>query len=304
MKVRKAVNSTGSASLKRQERRQGRKVHLALTPANDDELKQVRKALGDEIPDGYIAGWASTMDLDSYRDVVVPGAFDASIKARGLTGPKGIKLLLNHNWTQLAGVIKVLETRQGKLWIEAQLNLDVEYVEDMYSNIKMIGGLSFSVGFFLQEYNIRQDEQNRDYFELVKGDLFEVSVVPFPANSEAVMEFVKSSELDMKDLADGLGDDDDDDDEEDEEDFVEPTTIAEFEKMLVNNGLVKSRNDARLITLEVKQGVHLFVTKEMSAPAGKQGTSHEAKAPAAESAVQKALKVLSEMKGILPKTEA
>lgn len=275
-----------------------------MTPANDDELKQVRKALGDEIPDGYIAGWASTMDLDSYRDVVVPGAFDASIKARGLTGPKGIKLLLNHNWTQLAGVIKVLETRQGKLWIEAQLNLDVEYVEDMYSNIKMIGGLSFSVGFFLQEYNIRQDEQNRDYFELVKGDLFEVSVVPFPANSEAVMEFVKSSELDMKDLADGLGDDDDDDDEEDEEDFVEPTTIAEFEKMLVNNGLVKSRNDARLITLEVKQVVHLFVTKEMSAPAGKQGTSHEAKAPAAESAVQKALKVLSEMKGILPKTEA
>lgn len=233
----------------------------------------------------------------------MPGAFDASIKARGLTGPKGVKLLLNHNWTQLAGVIKVLETRQGRLWIEAQLNLDVEYVEDMYSNIKMIGGLSFSVGFFLQEYNIRQDDQNRDYFELVKGDLFEVSVVPFPANSEAIMEFVKFNEPELLDLQDGMGEDDDDDDNED--DFVEPATIAEFEKMLVSNGLVKSRNDARLITLEVKQVAHLFVTKEMSAPAGKQNSaSHEVKAPVAESAVQKALKMFSEMKSILPKSEA
>lgn len=229
----------------------------------------------------------------------MPGAFDASIGKRGLNGPKGIKLLLNHDWTQLAGVIKVLETRNGQLWIEAQLNLDVGYVRDMYSNIKLLDGLSFSVGFFLQDYNIRQDAQSRDYFELVKGDLFEVSVVPFPANSEAVMEFVKFNEPELIDMAKEF-----DDYEDDEDCFVEPSTIAEFEKMLVSNGLVKSRNDARLITLEVKQVSHLFMTKDMNAPTEKpEQASHEKEAPVAESVVQKALQELSAMKSILQKTE-
>jgi HK97 family phage prohead protease len=268
-------------------------LQLQVQQATDEELETVKKDLGDDIPAGYIAGYASTPDLDSYRDVVIPGAFDKSIQERGLTGPKGIKLLLNHNWSQLAGVIKKLETRNNKLWIEAQMNLDVQAVREMYSNIKAVGGLSFSVGFFLQEYNIRQDAQNRDYFELVKGDLFEVSIVPFPANSEAVMEFVKSTEIELSEM--GLPDD---------EEEAEMLTIADFEKMLVANGLAKSRNDARLITLEVKQALHVFSTKTIppeteTSPVEKQNEQ----APVAEDVMQKALERMAAIRtSLTPKS--
>ncbi len=193
----------------------------------------------------------------------MPGAFDEAINKRGLTGPKGIKLLLNHDWAQVAGVIKVLEQRGNSVWIEAQLNLKISYANDAYEAIKSAGGLSFSVGFFLQEYNIRKDANDRDYFELVKGDLFEVSIVPFPANSDAVMEFYKSADIVLEEM--GIP-------PVDEEDGL-CATLAEFEKMLVSNGIVKSRNDARLITLEVQQHAHLFVkTKgtDETAPAPKE----------------------------------
>jgi HK97 family phage prohead protease len=231
-------------------------LELNLQQASPEEWEAVKKALGDEIPEGYVAGWASTPSLDSYRDVVVPGAFDASIATRGLTGPKGIKLLLNHDWAQVAGVIKVLEQRGNKLWIEAQLNLKISYAADMYEAIKSTGGMSFSVGFFLQEYNIRKDANDRDYFELVKGDLFEVSIVPFPANSDAIMEFYKSADIVLEAMGVPLLE---------EEDNI-CSTLAEFEKMLVSNGIVKSRNDARLVTLEVQQHAHLFIKTKVSEP--------------------------------------
>jgi HK97 family phage prohead protease len=264
-------------------------VELKLLPATEAELK----ALGDDIPEGYIAGWASTSDLDSYRDVVIPGAFDASIAARGLSGPKGIKLLLNHDWSKVAGAIKVLETRNGRLWIEAQLNLAISYSKDAHEAIKSAGGLSFSVGFFLQEYNIRQDAHGRDYFELVKGDLFEVSVVPFPANEEATMEFYKSAEIVLHEMGvDTVG----------EEEI--PATLAEFEKMLVSTGLAKSRNDARLITLEVKQCAHLFGVKqkEQSVPEPKPELQNEPEqhgepeAPVAEKSLQSLSSLASKLK--------
>lgn len=200
----------------------------------------------------------------------MPGAFDASITTRGLTGPKGIKLLLNHDWSKTAGVIKVLETRNGKLWIEAQLNLNISYAKDAYEAIKSAGGLSFSVGFFLKEWNIRQDNDGREYFELVKGDLFEVSIVPFPANEEATMEFFKSAEIVLTEMGVEIS-------EEDEEPLA---TLADFEKMLAGSGLVKSRNEAKLITLAVKQCVHLFVPKQKEqAPEAKENDPNQKQEP-------------------------
>lgn len=202
---------------------------LKFKPASDIELK----ALG-EIPDGYIAGWASTPDLDSYSHVVAKGAFDAAISKRGLSGPKGIKLLISHNWQQVGGVIKVLETRGEGLWIEAQLNLNLSYAKDAYEIAKMNGGLNFSVGFQLQDYEFKETDGKVEYLHIKRGDLFEVSVVTFPGNEEATMEYVKGREA------------------------QEPKTLAQFEKALVAAGLVKSREDAKKVTQAVKSLPHLF----------------------------------------------
>jgi HK97 family phage prohead protease len=210
--------------------------------ANDAELKA---ALGDEIPDGYVAGWASTKDLDLYGHVVEHGAFTESMSARGLTGPKGIKFLKGHDRDWPLGVIKVLEYRGERLWIEAQFNLDITYAKDLWHAVKMNGGFSFSVGFYLQEYSWKQYQKDPEveYLYITKGDLFEVSVVPFAGNPEAVMTYVKEM---VKDNERGN----------------EITTPAQFEKALVAAGLVKSREDAHRCVLLMKQNIGVFKTSD------------------------------------------
>lgn len=226
-------------------RGQQKVFNVAFQAATDDEIK---KALGDgaDVPAGYIAGWASTPDIDSYNHKVVSGAFAEAITKRGLRGPKSIKLLIGHNWDRVGGEIKVLEYRGERLWIEAQMALDIGYVNDAYKAAKIIGGLNFSVGFMLQDYEFKENTDGSEYLQINRGDLFEVSVVPFPGNEEATMAFIKSA---------GQETDDDGDDEA-------PTTIPEFEKALVASGLAKNRNQAQEITRAVKQCASLFVKGE------------------------------------------
>jgi HK97 family phage prohead protease len=214
-------------------------LQIKFTPATDDEI---RKALGDgtDIPEGYIAGWASTPDLDHYRHRVMPGAFDDSIAEKGLTGPAGIKLLIQHDAGKPAGLIVVLENRNNRLWIEAQLNLKIGYVRDYYEAAKMTGGMNFSVGFYLQDYEFKTDNDDVEYLQINRGELEEVSVVTFPGNAQAQMTFIKSAP---------------------EQDGVFET-LSELEKALVASGIVKSRNISAMITLTVKKNIKLFQPKE------------------------------------------
>jgi HK97 family phage prohead protease len=130
-----------------------------------------------------ISGVASSPAPDSYSHIVRAGAFDRSIRARGLTGPKGIKLLLGHDPNKVAGIITSLRTVGDQLRLEAELNLRVSYVRDSYEIIKQVGGLSFSVGFALEDY-----EETKSHLIIKQGDLHEISIVSFPACSDAVMD--------------------------------------------------------------------------------------------------------------------
>lgn len=206
---------------------------LTFVPATDGEL---RKAIGEEdAPEGYIAGWASTPDIDYARHVVMPGAFDESIEEKGLEGPRGIKLLIQHDRNRPAGLIKVLQSREKRLWIESQMNLKIGYVRDFYEAAKMTGGLSFSVGFYLEEYEFKQDANDIEYLQINKAELEEVSVVTFPCNVNAEMTYIKGKE-----------------------DEVRFSTLAEFEKALVAEGFANSRREADRLTRVVKQNIALF----------------------------------------------
>lgn len=239
--------------------------------ATDDEIK---KELGitdvSTLPDGFIAGWASTPDLDHYRHVVEPGAFDASISQKGLNGPKGIKLLIQHDANRPAGVIKKLETRNGSLWMEAQMDLEISYVKDFYRAAKTIGGLNFSVGFYLEDYSFKNNGEGVEFLHITKGELEEVSVVTFPGNSAATMTFIKDRQ-DPTDLN------------------TEFATLAALEKALVASGVVKSRNMASRITQVVKQNIALFNPAAPTTPA----------APAAPVLAQKHMDALSTILGEL-----
>lgn len=210
---------------------------IVFTAFDAPEATAARKAIGEEVPPGYVAGWASTSAVDSYGHIVEANAFAASIASRGLRGPRGVKILIGHSWDKTAGEIKVLEYRSGKLWIEAQLNLNISYARDAWEAAKSAGGLSFSVGFYIQDYEFRETEAGEDTLIVKRGDLFEVSVVPFPANEECGMEFVKSKSIEG---ADNLG------------------TMSAFERALVDSGLVKSRNAAHRVVELVRRSAHLF----------------------------------------------
>jgi HK97 family phage prohead protease len=153
---------------------------------------------------GTIQGWASTPDLDLAGHEVVNGAFSDAIRKRGLRGPTAIKLLLDHDWTKPAGVITTLEYRsfggksgKGGLWLEATLDLNIEYVRDRYSVMQKLGGYNFSVGFMREDYELTE----RGVLEVRRGDLFEVSLVAFPANEGATVELSAST---SDAVADGL----------------------------------------------------------------------------------------------------
>jgi len=119
--------------------------------SGDELLKELGFKNLDDVPPGYIAGWASTPDLDLGRDVVATGAFTESLEERGLQGPEGIKFLLHHDRRMPAGHIVKLEQRTGGLWIEAQMDLGITYVNDFYLASKAQGGFSFSIGYRLKE---------------------------------------------------------------------------------------------------------------------------------------------------------
>lgn len=111
----------------------------------------------DTRPDGFISGVASSETIDVYGHLVKAGAFDASIRKRRISGPGGVKLLAFHDAHGPQGRITKLHTQGGELRIEAELNLDIGYVRDLHSAIRHSGGLSFSVGFALDEFDLGDD---------------------------------------------------------------------------------------------------------------------------------------------------
>lgn len=188
------------------------------------------------LPDGFIAGTASTSSVDLHGHRVLANAFDESIQKRGLTGNRGIKLLAYHKWDQWAGHIKRLETVDGQLKIAAQLDLELPYVKQLHHILKQNNGLSFSVGFYLKEYEFIEEDAGPDkngdtnyILEVRKGDLTEVSIVPFPAQPEATMDFVKHAE-----------------------------TPSEFEKALIANGWALTRSQAHKLMQLCKNSIHLL----------------------------------------------
>ena len=273
---------------------------LKFMPATELESKEL--SIQGDVPEGYVAGWASTPDLDLYRHMVKTGAFDDSIRSRGLSGPKSVKLLLGHDWDKVSGVIRVLETRQGKLWIEAQLNLNISYARDAYEATKMAGGLNFSVGFMLQDYSFKEDGNKDEYLLIERGDLFEVSIVPFPGNEECTMDVVKSR-LPPPSPQPPLPDPTDEELESVEGITIEQNckTVAEFEKSLLASGLVKCRRDAHRITKTVKSFVHLFRAEEpVPPPAVTPPEATEPTAPVLASAqVDELSALVAKMRGII-----
>lgn len=153
-----------------------RKLHL-LCPAN-------LKAVGND-EDGTFEGYGSIFgNMDAYGDIVVKGAF-----ARDIAEGKKPALLWQHRSDMPCGIYMEIREDEKGLYLKGQLNLETQVGKEAYALLKQ-GALSgLSIGF-----NTRKsewDEVNK-IRRLVDVELWEVSLVTFPANSAARVEGVKS----------------------------------------------------------------------------------------------------------------
>ena len=148
------------------------------------------KAVSD---DGLFSGYGSVFGvIDSYKEVVAPGAFSESLSQRTPA------LLWQHRSGEPIGVYSALREDQTGLYVEGKLALKTARGAEAYELLKMGAISGLSIGFVT-----RDDSYDRvtGIRTLKKVDLWEVSLVTFPANDAARVSGVKSIET-IESLAD------------------------------------------------------------------------------------------------------
>lgn len=149
---------------------------------------------------GMIAGFFSTYDKtpDSYGDIIEPGAFTETIKAREETGHP-FPLCFNHDFSAVIGAVKSIEDQEKGPYIEAGF-LDTQLAQDVRKMVKSGAIWQFSFAYDVLEARQPSEEERKSGVEnvLTKLDLFEISVVTVPANQNAVMTEVKNIEPETK----------------------------------------------------------------------------------------------------------
>lgn len=131
-------------------------------------------------------------NVDSYGDVIAPGAFAKSLASHYSEGSQPL-MFLNHDafgslpigrWTELS------EDGHG-LKVTGEL-LDTQMGRDTYTALKAGAINGLSIGFRPVEFSTRsRPEEPRRTLKAV--DLVEVSVVTLPANQKARVQAVKST---------------------------------------------------------------------------------------------------------------
>lgn len=147
--------------------------------------------------DGTFRGYGSIFDRkpDDHRDIISPGAFTETL-ANGGRNRTGIAMLWQHQTGMIPGVWASLREDKKGLASEGRLALKTTLGNDVYELLKLaaeIGTfkLSQSIGYDAIEYEVDEKKKIRD---LKKVELWELSLVTFPAKLGATVTTVKSIE--------------------------------------------------------------------------------------------------------------
>lgn len=145
------------------------------------DMKSVRE-------DGSFEGYASLFGAEDLgRDVVMPGAFRASLSKRG---PRGIKMLYQHDPNEVIGVwLKLREDMRG-LFVEGKLLPDVGRSREVLSLMRAGAIDGLSIGYHVVK---AKADAKTGLRQLIEVDLWEISVVTFPMLPEARISAVKAA---------------------------------------------------------------------------------------------------------------
>ncbi|KCX92027.1 phage prohead protease, HK97 family [Acinetobacter baumannii 6112] len=168
--------------------------------------------------DGFFSGYGAVFgNIDWYNDVILPGAFTASI-AKWRAKNKMPPVLWNHNDSEPIGVYTNIYEDEKGLYVEGKLLIDdVPRAKSTHALLKAGAIDGLSIGYSTKKAN----QQTNGVRELVEVDLSEISIVTQPANERSLITSVKSK------LDDG-----------------ELPTLPEFEKFLRESGFSKNQATA------------------------------------------------------------
>ena len=149
--------------------------------------------------EGKFSGYGAVFDnVDDWDDVILRGSFIKSISE------KKPVMLWQHNSAEPIGVYENIREDDIGLWIEGRLLLDLEKGKEAYILLKnqAIRGLSIGYMPLAWEWENRDSRRIRVLKEI---DLWEVSLVTFPANPKALIDDLKSIKT-IRDVEDTLRD--------------------------------------------------------------------------------------------------
>lgn len=133
--------------------------------------------------DGKFTGYGSVFgELDSYRDIVVPGAFKKTLLEDFSAKDRKVPMLWQHDSWSPIGVYDVIKEDDYGLYVEGACNMDVQRGRECHSLMKQgaLTGLSIGYTTVVSEW----DEKNLTR-KLLEVNLWEVSPVTFPAGDSA-----------------------------------------------------------------------------------------------------------------------
>jgi HK97 family phage prohead protease len=162
----------------------------------DHKCKEFRVKSAED--SGTISGYFSTYDRepDSYGDIIAPGAFTETIKKREESGHP-FPLCWNHDLDQIIGKVDSIEdTDKGPLMTASFF--DTPLAQEKREIVKSGVVYQFSFAYDVEDWEEVELEDGRKVNELRKLNLFEVSIVPIPANQNAVMTEVKAGRRNRK----------------------------------------------------------------------------------------------------------
>ena len=163
---------------------------LALFNLNVSDV-EIKEATSSNEKIGVFVGHLATFDKDRTDDVFVKGAFTKSIDRHKDNGQRSIRMLGQHDSDQLIGgfpISKVREDEKG-LWVEGNINLEVQRGKELFSLMKQ-GVLSdMSIGFSIPKNG--QEFKNGTRF-IKEAEIWEGSLVTEPANIKAQIVAIKS----------------------------------------------------------------------------------------------------------------
>lgn len=154
------------------------------------EIKHIDKAKK------IIKGWASTRDVDSDSEIVLPIAFRDTLPAF-MRIPM---MFYMHRWRDtfpIGQVVKAKIVEDVGLWIEAEITTITEAGKTVWALIQAGLLRAFSIGFS----NAVRDKRDDGLTYIIKLKLWEISVVSLPANENALISLAKGQGIDMESLS-------------------------------------------------------------------------------------------------------